>query len=244
MQQLGPTAPNTVTDVHRLQNLLRQGELMSAMGSLIAGVAHEVRNPLFTISAVVEAFELSFGFTPEQQPYIKHLRNEIQRLNRLMSDLLLFGGSCSAERALVDMVQLVRIAIDLSGPSIRERGVGICFCAPESAMAKLDSERIVQALRNLIENAVHYSEPGGKIEIELRLSDTQIAFSVRDHGEGFSEESLKEAFEPFYSRRAGGNGLGLSIVQRVAFEHGAEASAANHPDGGAVVGFHVTLEQA
>ena len=224
-----------ITDLHELQESLRRSEIMSAMGSLVAGVAHEVRNPLFSISALIETFELKFGFSPEQMTYISHLRRELDRLNRLMNDLLAYGKATVTEKYIADLLPLVHTAIDLNGPLLREREVTVDFEPPASAMAVLDSTRMVDALRNLIENAAHHSPAGGVVEITVAGDSDAVTCRVRDHGEGFSDETLRHAFEPFFSRRSGGTGLGLPIVQRVLLEHGGTVKAANHPGGGAIV---------
>ncbi|MEO8725521.1 MAG: PAS domain-containing sensor histidine kinase [Acidobacteriaceae bacterium] len=224
-----------VTDLHDLQESLRHSEMMSAMGALVAGVAHEVRNPLFSISALVETLELKFGFGPEQATYIDRLRGELDRLNRLMNDLLTYGRATAREKSAGDLVPLVHTALDLNGQLLRQRQVGVSFNFAGTTTTYCDEGRLVDALRNLIENGAHHSPAGSAIEIALSQQAGIIALSVRDHGPGFSGEALERAFEPFYSRRNGGTGLGLSIVERVALDHGGSVKAENHPGGGGMV---------
>ncbi len=102
-----------------------------------------------------------------------------------------------------------------------------------------DRVRMTQVLQNLIENAAHYSPPGGRVEVSLGPAGDEngdwVECAVRDSGPGFAPDDLEQLFEPFFTRRRGGTGLGLSIVQRIVYDHGGDVFARNHPEGGAVV---------
>jgi signal transduction histidine kinase len=102
----------------------------------------------------------------------------------------------------------------------------------------VDPDRLSRALRNLIENAVQFSPPGKSVTAEAREQrdggGCRVVYAVTDHGPGFSDEVLAQAFEPFFSRRRGGTGLGLSIARRIAEEHGGRLRLANHGSGGGV----------
>jgi len=230
---------NDITALHTLQESLRKSEIMSAMGALVAGVAHEVRNPIFTISALLETYELSFRFTDEQRPYIQHLRVELERLNRLMQDLLVYGKAGTTTRSHCDLVQLVNIAMDLNSGLAKKRAVTMTFDTPPRVETSGDSTALTEAFRNVIENALHHTSAAGSIDVGLKQECGDAVFCVRDRGDGFSEEALQHAVEPFFSRRCGGTGLGLAIAQRVALEHGGKIKLENHPQSGAVV--HISL---
>jgi signal transduction histidine kinase len=106
-----------------------------------------------------------------------------------------------------------------------------------------DRARITQVLQNLIENAVHFSPSGGRVEVTLGAAEGEggrlVECSVRDSGPGFDPADLPRLFEPFFTRRRGGTGLGLSIVKRIVYDHGGDVAAENHPSGGAVVKFRL-----
>jgi signal transduction histidine kinase len=229
-----------VTETARLKEQLRQSETMAEIGSIVAGVAHEVRNPLFSISATLDAFESRFGRTEGFERYLSVLRGEIARLTTLMRDLLDFGRPSRLDFAECRMEEVVDAAVSACAPLARRKSVEIAWPRVTGAYpVRADRARVTQVLQNLIENAVHFSPQGGRVEVSLGPSgDGQDSFfecAVRDSGPGFDPADLPRLFEPFFTRRRGGTGLGLSIVRRIVYDHGGDVAAENHPSGGAVV---------
>jgi PAS domain S-box-containing protein len=229
-----------VTETVHLKEQLRQSETMAEIGSIVAGVAHEVRNPLFSISATLDAFESRFGRTEGFERYLSVLRGEIVRLTTLMRDLLDFGRPSRPDFAECRMEEVVEAAVSACTPLARRKSVEITWPRGRAAFPVLaDRARVTQVLQNLIENAVHFSPQGGRVEVALALAgdgeERWVECTVRDSGPGFDPADLPRLFEPFFTRRRGGTGLGLSIVKRIIYDHGGEIAAENHPSGGAVV---------
>jgi signal transduction histidine kinase len=226
-----------VTETVRLKEQLRQSETMAEIGSIVAGVAHEVRNPLFSISATLDAFESRFGRTEGLERYLSVLRGEIARLTTLMRDLLDFGRPSRLDFTECRMEEVADAAVSACEPLARRKSVEIAWSRAMAAFPVLaDRARVTQVLQNLIENAVHFSPRGGRVEVSLGpAGDGLFECAVRDSGPGFEPADLPRLFEPFFTRRRGGTGLGLSIVKRIVYDHGGEVSAENHPTGGAVV---------
>jgi signal transduction histidine kinase len=229
-----------VTETVRLKEQLRQSETMAEIGSIVAGVAHEVRNPLFSISATLDAFESRFGRTEGLERYLSVLRGEIARLTTLMRDLLDFGRPNRPEFSECRMEEIVEAAVSACTSLARRKSVEIAWPRSAAAFPVLaDRARVSQVLQNLIENAVHFSPGGSRVEVSLATvtsgEDAFVECAVRDAGPGFDPADLPRLFEPFFTRRRGGTGLGLSIVKRIVYDHGGEVAAENHPSGGAVV---------
>jgi PAS domain S-box-containing protein len=229
-----------VTETARLEEQLRQAETMAEIGSIVAGVAHEVRNPLFSISATLDAFESRFGRMDGSERYLSVLRGEIARLTALMRDLLDFGRPSRPDLSECAMEAAVDAAVAACAPLARRRSVEVHFAKGTPVRAVLaDRARVSQVLENLIENAVHFSPPGGRVEVRLAVVEDGprrlVECAVRDGGPGFDPDDLPRLFEPFFTRRRGGTGLGLSIVKRIVYDHGGEVAAENHEAGGAVV---------
>jgi len=226
-----------ISDTVRLQERLRRSETMSAMGALVAGVAHEVRNPLFGISATLDAFESKFKRRTEYRRYLEVLRERVGRLNELMRQLLDYGKPPRLDLAEACPREVVAAAVAACAPLADQAGIEVAQAA-EPALPRLmaDRGRVVQIFQNLLENAIQHSPAGGRVLIRaVTAGEGLVRFVVEDSGPGFRAEDLDRLFEPFFTRRRGGTGLGLSIVQRIAEQHGGEVVAANRPGGGAVM---------
>jgi len=227
----------------RLQEELRRSESLSAMGSLLAGVAHEVRNPLFSISATLDAFEARF-WRQEAAAYLDVLHREVDRLGGLMRDLLEYGRAPGANLARGALDRVIARAITALEPQAQELGVSFDnHIADGLAPIMMDRDRMREVFQNLLENALQHSPPGGSILIEAKNipegDDEWIECSIQDAGPGFKAEDLPKVFEPFFSHRPGGTGMGLSIVKRIVEDHGGTVLAANGETGGAVVAVRI-----
>jgi signal transduction histidine kinase len=228
---------------------LRRRETMACMGTLVSGVAHEVRNPLFGITSTLDALQARLHGQPEFGRHIGVLRGETARLKKLMQDLLDFGRPAPHVRAVTDLHRLVEAAVASCAPLAHERGVSIsCELPAPPPWLALDTLRMEQVLVNLIENALQHAARGGTVTIATQGEDNTrpdaVVVTVRDQGPGFQADDLHRVFEPFFTRRRGGTGLGLSIVQRVVEEHGGTVTASNHPHGGAVMTLVLPAPQA
>jgi len=238
-----------VTRLVELQESVLREERMSAMGSLVAGVAHEVRNPLFGISSTLDAFEARHGKTEPFQKYLNVLRREVDRLGALMRDLLDYGKPPVLDLVEVDFEGVVDEAVRLCEADAEAAGVRIVKTSGWGiGELPMDRWRIVQVVQNLIQNAIQHSPTGSAVVVsggEKRDDGRPTAWcSVRDSGPGFDVLDLPRLFEPFFTRRRGGTGLGLSIAQRIVSQHGGVLEAANHPEGGAVVSMRLPLVAA
>lgn len=226
-----------MTAVVNLQDSLRRGEQLAAMGELVAGVAHEVRNPLFGMSVTLDAYEPLLKGSPDADEMFAALRTWISRLSVLMENLLEYGKTWNLDLREGLSRDVVLAAVEACKPLAERADVTIDVSVSDPPVPILmDSNRLTIALQNLIINAIQHSSPGLHVEVAVRTSlDQGVELTVRDHGPGFNEADLPRVFQPFFTRRRGGTGLGLSIVQRVMDEHGGTLTASNAPDGGALI---------
>jgi signal transduction histidine kinase len=226
----------------RLQEALHRREALSAMGTLVGGVAHEVRNPLFGISAMLDALGVRLAGDRGVAPLLATMREQVQRLSRLMAELLDYGRpiatdltrqslSAAVARSIASCAALseqagVRLELELEGEPCRDA-------------APMDEPRLQQVFQNLVQNAVEHTPREGRVRLEVRperrCGRAGVLCAVHDSGPGFDPAHLPRVFEPFFSHRPGGTGLGLSVVQRIVEQHSGHVEAANHPEGGAVV---------
>jgi PAS domain S-box-containing protein len=223
-----------ITQRKAMEEALRRNERMSAVGSLVAGVAHEVRNPLFGIAATLDAFEAEFGLTEETKEYFSTLHNDVSRLTRLMNDLLEYGRPHDIIRHVQSIEPLIVEAIRVCSPKAREKEVEVRYdVAPSVPRVSLDADRMLQVLKNVVENAIDHSKKGDAVVIHAeRDGGGTVVCNVTDSGSGFRMEDLPHVFEPFFTRRRGGSGLGLAIVQKIVAEHGGTVMALNRATGG------------
>ena len=236
-----------VTERKELEKQLTRARKLEFLGQLAAGVAHEVRNPLNAILTVSEALfrEPALCAAPDLEPYISHIRSQVNRLARLMNDLLDLGRPISR-----DSLQPV-LLVDLCRQTIRlwqQTGVATDFSVElvvtpvhERLQVRADRDRLQQIIFNLLENAGQHSPAGGRISLLLDEPLTQdgrelVLLRVVDQGGGIAPELVEQVFEPFYSSRRGGSGLGLTLVRQFADQMGGSVRiTSNAPEPGCTV---------
>ena len=224
----------------KLQDALHRREALSAMGTLVGGVAHEVRNPLFGISATLDALGLRFAGDGAAAPLMATMREQVQRLGRLMTDLLDYGRPIATELTRQSVSAVAVRSIAACATASEERGVSVELGGePFPDVVLVDGPRLQQVFQNLVQNAVEHTPREGRVRLEVRPEPRRgragVRCTVHDSGPGFDPAHLPRVFEPFFSCRRGGTGLGLSIVQRIVEEHSGSVVAGNHPEGGGVV---------
>lgn len=227
-----------ITQRTELEASVRRSEMMSMLGSLVAGVAHEVRNPLFGISSILDAFETRFSERTEYVRYTNVLRDELARLNILMEELLEYGKPYRGELFLCPVDDVVTKSLRSCLPVADIARVNLV----NNVTAKIppvlvDRRRLSKVFVNLIENAIQHSPAGAIVRIEAaEYREGNLVWldcAVKDSGDGVLPEDMVTIFEPFFSKRRGGTGLGLAIAKKIMEEHGGKLIAGNNPEGGA-----------
>ena len=233
----------------RAEQELRRSHTMAALGSLVAGVAHEVRNPLFGISSTLDAFEARFAGQDDHREHVAILREQLERLTGLMNDLLEYGKPTRLRLGTGRFEDVVAQALLACAPLVGQAGVVIdTRLARELPALPMDERRLTQVIRNLLENAVQHSPARGRVTVEARVESEPggawVVCAIEDAGPGFEPQDLPHLFEPFFTRRHGGTGLGLSIVHRIVSDHGGSIEARNRPQGGACFTLRLPVRDA
>jgi PAS domain S-box-containing protein len=224
-----------ITGIVTLQESLRRSERMSSMGALVAGVAHEVRNPLFGMGITLDALEAALPNPEPQREFLQAIREWLGRLNRLMESLLDYGKPWSVELREGSVGDVMAEAVKGCRPIADAGRVSLQTQTASLPPILMNAPRLIRAFENLITNAVQHSPAEGRVVIESKEDAGFVVCSVRDFGSGFADADLSRVFQPFFTKRRGGTGLGLSIVQRIVDEHGGTVRAENAVDGGAIV---------
>lgn len=218
---------------------VRRVEQMAEFGRVVAGVAHEVRTPLFALATTIELIERSLDLEDARvRRRVEMMRDQITRLHDLMRDLLEYGKAPALDASLQTLDAVVAEAVRLSAASAAATGVALKNeFRGDGVHVLIDGSRLATALRNLVENATQHSPFGSTVTIRggATPEGDRVLCIVEDEGDGFPPQSLAFVMEPFFTRRAGGTGLGLAIVQRTVELHGGRVTVENRPEGGARV---------
>lgn len=213
-----------IAEREKLEQKLLNAKRLEAIGQIAGGVAHEVRNPLNAILTITEALfrEREIEGNPEFKPYIHHIRTQVKRLVHLMNDLLDLGRTIPTTNLQpMSLYELCRESLDLwksTGSSPSRKGVLTSDNDDISFQIMVDGPKFQQVLFNLLENAGWHSSADGKILIQMTHNRTEphdgmAVIRVIDSGAGIAEERLPFVFDPFYTDRKGGTGLGLALVR-------------------------------
>ena len=225
-----------LTEVRRLEREVRMHDRLSAVGRMAAGIAHEIRNPLSSIAGSVKVLADISPLSGEQQTLVEIVNRESERLNKIISDFLIYSRDKSYRFTVQDLVPLLEDTLTLlenrhqsgSAPVVVERRFG----APE-AHAAVDGDRIKQVFWNICENAVRAMPEGGSLIVSLSEAGESWRISFADTGRGLSSQEIEKVFEPFQSGFDGGTGLGLAIVYQIVQAHDGKVTAQSAPGGGA-----------
>jgi PAS domain S-box-containing protein len=225
-------------DLRKTQEQLLQSEKMSAVGQLIAGVAHELNNPLTAILGYAELLETE-GLNEPAKDYVSKLFKQAQRTHRVVQNLLSFARQRKPEREEVDIRKVLDETLALRDYDLKTNNIAVERDAPsEPVTVVADPHQIEQVFLNIINNAVDaILETGrtGKIKIRVYAQSGQVYTQFADDGPGLKDP--KRIFDPFYTTKSvgKGTGLGLSICYGIVKEHGGDITAFNASEGGAVI---------
>jgi PAS domain S-box-containing protein len=236
------TAVRDISEQAELNERLGRSERMAEVGRLVAGVAHEVRTPLFSISATLDAYEGLLHEPRERGEFLELLRSQVHRLSGLMHDLLDYGRPAALRLQPGEIRSVIERAVRSCASQAQTAGVCLDAATAPAADFQLlrDPDRLEQVFQNLLSNAIHHAPRGSVVRISvMRHAAEGLVCTVDDEGPGLRPEDLARVFEPFFSRRKGGIGLGLAIVRRIVEEHGGSVRATNRAGGGA--SFSVSL---
>lgn len=208
------------TEQERLSTELSQKERLAALGRVVAGVAHEVRNPLASIKLRLDLAAVDRSLPPAVELAIGHASSEIARLDRLVADLLVVSGRQMGPRVPASLGALLRSRIDALAPWAQSRDVTLTAYGDGTAV--IDGESVARAVDNLLRNAVEASAPGTVVTAVVSATPTLCRVCVHDSGPGITSNA--ELFEPFFTTKPDGTGLGLAISRAIARAHGGEVS--------------------
>lgn len=216
----------------QMERQLLQSQEMKMLGQLTSGVAHEVRNPLNGILAITEALSKDLGEKSDYSEYIELIRKQVMRLSDLMRDLLNLGRPIEKGKLMpLTVSKMIPTAINLWRQSSIYRDHPVVLKISDDAQmveVQADRAKIEQVIINLLENACAHSRLDQEIILEVQVKEKVVIVKVIDQGTGIKPEYFERMYEPFFTTRKGGTGLGLGIVKRIVESHGGSIEISNN----------------
>ncbi|MBW1668535.1 MAG: GHKL domain-containing protein [Deltaproteobacteria bacterium] len=208
-----------------LEAQLHQAERLAALGEMVAGVSHEIKNPLGIIRSTAELLSTMPGATDTQKKLSEVINEESNRLNRIVTEFLDFARPQVPRPAPCDLGEIIKKNLLFLGPELKKRDVKIQHNLDEKALGLMaDEELLYRALLNLLINAIQSIDGSGTIDIRVEQQKDRYLLQIQDTGSGISPENLKRVFDPFFTTKEKGTGLGLAIVRKIIENHNGNIS--------------------
>jgi signal transduction histidine kinase len=245
---MGAIFYNQQTHLQKVRSLeveISRRERLAELGNLAATVAHEIRNPLNSISMGLQ--RLASEFTPGQEQekneythFVKLMQSEVRRLNSTVEQFLSLARPLKLDRESIPVVEFIRELTTLAAEDAKSSAVIVDLnVAPHLPPLPADRNYLKQLLLNIILNGVQAMPRGGRLTVGANADKEFLEFAITDRGTGMDAETLKRIFEPYFTTKTSGSGLGLSIARRIAEAHGGTIAVESEPGRGST--FHVRL---
>ncbi len=218
-------------------------EGLAQVGQLAAEMAHEFKRPLASIFMALDLFRQEYEMGEKEQTLLGNMEGQLDRIDETMRDLLALAKPVEVDMQSIDLCTVVDDVLIQLSPLISAQNVEVeRYCAEDVAPVMGDRKRVEMALANVVLNAVQAMPEGGKLDLSMRPRDREMTFCVSDNGSGMTESQVQQALRPFYTTKAEGTGLGLSLVARVVEAHGGRLTIASIPKEGTTVTIALPLD--
>ena len=226
---------------------LAAAEKRDLLGRLLGRLAHEVRNPLSSLDIHVQLLEEDLGSLAPQMreqltPRLEIIHGELHRLEGIVERFLRLAGPAGVDLEPVEMRKILNHVCELLRPEAAARDIEISSQVEDSLPRVMaDPVRLTQALLNVVINAIQAVDRKGRVEVSVGVAVGQVSVAVSDNGPGIPPEKLASIFDPYFTTKTEGSGLGLWIAQQIVTAHGGSLQARNRASGGAVVTMQLPL---
>ena len=236
-----------VTERKRLEAELVRAAQLSLVGELAAGLAHEIKNPLAGIQGAVDILIRRRDPSDPEREALENVRHEVARIDATVRTILDHARPRALQRAPASLVDAVRRAVLLAGDHAEGAGLPVRIALEaecDECVVSIDAAQIEDAVLNLILNALEAIDGEGSICVRVRVEEATAFVEVEDSGRGIAEADLQRVFNPFYTTRPGGTGLGLPAVRRIARAHGGRVDVRSTPGLGSTFTIRLPAETA
>lgn len=222
-----------VREIQEMEQKMERSRRLAALGGMATGIAHEIRNPLGTLRGFAQFFKSKFEPNTTEQDYAALMIDEIDRLNRSISELLQFAKPREPEMRDFPLNPLLTKAARLLDDDCRGSGIVLKLSLPaEGIKMYADPDLILQMSINLLKNSIEASGKGDTVTLSAESRNRYITIKIEDTGRGMNEEQQSRMFDPFYTTRKAGTGLGLAIVHQIAAQHHGKIEVDSEPGHG------------
>lgn len=237
-----------ITEKRKKETQLRRAESLAALTTLAAGVAHEINNPLGSISIRIQLLEkLLKAETPDKAAMEKHLgvvKEEMERLKQIVVDFLFAVRPMDIQLISENPGAILGEIAELVEPEAERKGIEMRVSIDKDLpQVLMDKRHIKQALLNLIQNAMAAMPEGGRLTLTAEQINDEVRLSVADTGTGIPEELLTKIFEPYFTTKKSGTGLGLTITFKIVKEHSGDISLESKEGAGSTFTIHLPVPQ-
>jgi len=222
-----------MSNIKHLEEQLRRSQRLAALGRLAAGVAHEIRNPLGSIKGFAAILAGRAPLDEQAQRISQVMQQEVERINRSITELLDFARPTALSLEASPCGEIVAHTLRLVEHDAAQRGVEARWeVIPEDLSVVLDPDRFAQILLNLYLNALQAMENGGRLSVRVQEEDGQVVWTVSDTGRGIGEQDLPHVFDPYFTTKPKGVGLGLAVAHKLTEAHGGDIRVFSTPGEG------------
>jgi signal transduction histidine kinase len=226
----------TTRELKMTQEKLIRSERLTAMGHLVQGVAHEIRNPIMTIGGFAERLKKELGEGHSLQEYADIILEETDRLEKLVEQVGEFMKVQSASLELETLGPVAHEVTEKFKPLAKKQGVKIVTEIDEhTPRLEIDAPQLITALSHVMENALESMPDGGTLSLEIHRANHNVLFTISDTGFGIAAEQLDAVYDPFVTSKPRGAGLGLTMVHRIVMNHHGEIKISSQLDKGTIV---------
>ncbi|MEJ5226983.1 HAMP domain-containing sensor histidine kinase [Thermodesulfovibrio sp.] len=230
-----------------LQQRLREAEHLSAIGQLSRTIAHEIRNPLnfinLSIDHLIEKLKKENNSSNDYQKLLKSMKQEIYRVNNLITEYLEYTRPLRLNKKISSIVEIIEEVLSVIEPTVERDGISIYKDYKVDFSISLDVDLMKSSLINIITNSIHAMRDSEKkvLFIKTEIVEDELLLRIADTGSGVPEEFIDKIFEPFFSTKKGGLGLGLPLTKRVVEEHGGRIEFFSKPNEGTEIRIYLPI---
>jgi two-component system, NtrC family, sensor histidine kinase HydH len=218
-----------------MEQQLERSRQMAALGKMAAGIAHEIRNPLGTLRGFAHYFGAMPDATDESKDYAELMKSEVDRLNRTISGLLQFARPREPDFVTTTLDDLLSKAVALTEADFAKNNLDFHYQCNTNISITADPDQLLQVLMNLLQNSIAATSSGGEVSLQVAEDEQQVRITISDTGCGMTEEAQQKMFDPFFTTRKTGTGLGLAVSHQIIEQHNGSFEVESTPEKGTTI---------